>query len=330
MSSSSSSKLSHFVVGLWVASILLGLGVFALWLGRSPSARSAILHFSPTPTKTFTSSFTSTSSITLTPSPGRTASSTRTFTPSLTSTATQTPIPFSEGPIKIGESVKGLPLEVYRYGTGPVERLIVAGMHGGGEYNTVQLVEELMAYLDDHPEIVPQEVTLYFLHALNPDGIARSLSYLGRANANGVDLNRNWPDGWKKDWDRTGCWITTYVTGGKKPASEPETQALMAFIQAHHFSGLINYHSAALGIFPGGVPSTDGSKQLAEVIAAVSTYHYPPIDTGCEYTGGMVDWTADQGIPSVDVELSDHLHTDFDMNLRILQVFLTWQEKPDQ
>mgnify|MGYP001769391394 CR=1 FL=1 len=61
------------------------------------------------------------------------------------------------------------------------------------------------------------------------------------------------------------------------------------------------------------------------LLAAVSTYQYPPINTGCEYTGGLVDWTADLGIPSVDVELTNHSDTDFDMNLRILDVLLKWK-----
>jgi protein MpaA len=228
--------------------------------------------------------------------------------------------------LTIGKSVKGLPLEVYRFGTGLTERLIVAGMHGGDEYNTVELVEQLMTYIGKHPEAIPSNVTLYILRDLNPDGVARALNYLGRANANGVDLNRNWPANWQKDWPRAGCWTTTYVTGGTGPASEPETKALMAFIQSHHFDGLINYHSAALGIFPGGIPISAASKRLAQAVANVTTYHYPALNTGCDYTGGMVDWTANLGIPSLDVELTNHTDTDFDMNLRVLDVFLNWKK----
>jgi predicted deacylase len=318
-------KLRRFVVGLWAFNLIGGLVVVAAWLWVNPSVKAFFI--SPTPTvpeiPTFTATFTTTPTLTLPPT--ETSTPTETPTLALTPTETLTPIPFSEGPIMIGKSVKGLPLEVYRFGSGPTERLIVAGMHGGGEYNTVQLAEELMAYLNEHPEIVPPEVTLYILHDLNPDGVARAHSYLGRANANGVDLNRNWPDGWKKDWVRTGCWTQTYVTGGKAPASEPETKALMSFIKSHDFDTLINYHSAALGVFAGGAPPTDASKQLAQAVAAVSTYKYPPVDTGCEYTGGMVDWTADQGIASVDIELTNHTDTDFDMNLQVLNVFLNWK-----
>ncbi len=319
----SHSRLQGWVIGIWGLVLLLGI-LFAIMIFTNPSMRGYFQASTPTLTGTQPPTATITLTPTLTPVPSLTNTPTDTFTPSLSPTITDTPVPFSEGPIEIGKSVEGRPLQVYRFGTGPVERLITAGMHGGNEFNTVVLGEELMGYIRLHPETIPPEVTLYFLHALNPDGIARSLSYLGRPNAHQVDLNRNWPDGWKKDWNRTGCWITTYVTGGKKAASEPEVQALMKFIQAHHFSGLINYHSAALGVFAGGVPPTDESKQLAQAIADISTYKYPPIDTGCEYTGGMVDWTADLGIPSVDLELTDHTHTDFEMNLKILQMFLEW------
>ena len=320
MPAAPASTLRRLVIGIWSAIFVIGVALVAGWLWKSPIG--LFTHPTPTATGTFSPTTTFTLTQTLTPSPTPTA--TITFTPSLTPTITETPVPFSEGPIAIGTSVQGRPLEVYRFGTGPVERLIVAGIHGGSEYNTVQLGEALMQYIRLHPETIPTEITLYFLHDLNPDGVAKGLNSLGRANANGVDLNRNWPDGWKKEWNRKGCWINTYVTGGKKPASEPETQALMAFVKAHHFSGLINYHSAALGVFPGGVPPTEASKQLAQAIANVSTYHYPPINTGCEYSGGMVDWTADQGVPSVDLELTNHTNTDFDMNLVILQMFLKW------
>jgi hypothetical protein len=325
MAPASTKHLRRFVVGFWVVNLIMGLLVMAGWFWMNSSARATIIIPTPTTSETPTRPIPLTPTPTQTLSPTVTPTLTETLPPTQSPTRTATPIPFSEGPILIGKSVKGLPLEVYRFGSGVTERMIVAGMHGGNEYNTVQLAEELMAYLDKHPEIVPPDVTLYILHDLNPDGVARALSYLGRANANGVDLNRNWPDGWKLDWNRSGCWTTTYVTGGPKPASEPETQALMAFIKSHHFSALINYHSAALGIFPGGIPISEASKRLAKAVAAVTTYQYPPVNTGCEYTGGMVDWTANQGIASLDIELTNHKDTDFEMNLRVLNVFLNWK-----
>ena len=203
--------------------------------------------------------------------------------------------------------------------------MIVAGIHGGYEWNTIALADELIGRLQSEPARLPDDVTLYILRALNPDGEARSHSYEGRANDHGVDLNRNWPVNWHPDWDRTYCWHYLPITAGDHPLSEPETAALMRFILDHDFDGLISYHSAALGIFPGGSPPDTASARLAESLAAVSGYLYPPRDYGCEYTGQFADWAVSQGIPAVDVELTNHVDTDFEINLAVLETFLNWR-----
>lgn len=228
--------------------------------------------------------------------------------------------------LEIGQSVEGRPLTVYRFGTGATVKLIVAGIHGGYESNTVELAGELLAYLNDHPEYIPQDVSLYILPNLNPDGFARSSGPDGRANANNVDLNHNWPYNWRADWLRTGCFNLRILGGGSGPGSEPEVQALAAFIDEIKPAALISYHSAALGIFPGGNPDFPPSIQLAQAVSEVATYPYPPINTHCDYTGNLTDWAANtRAIPSVDIELNNHRDTDFEINLRVLQVFLGWK-----
>ena len=256
--------------------------------------------------------------------PGPSDANERTATPS-----PATPSATPEGvPMVIGTSVAGLPLEVFRFGTGPRELLIVAGIHGGYEWNTILLADALIANLRDGSVPVPQEVSLYFLRDLNPDGYARSHGYEGRANENGVDLNRNWPLNWHPDWNRAGCWNYLPIGAGAHPLSEPETAALLDFILDHDFRALISYHSAALGIFPGGQPATDDSLRLAEAIAAVTEYPYPPRENGCEYTGQFADWAAAQGIAAVDVELSTHDSIDLWVNLSVLQTFLSFDPQP--
>ena len=42
------------------------------------------------------------------------------------------------------------------------------------------------------------------------------------------------------------------------------------------------------------------------------------------YTGQLVDWISDQGIAGVDIELTNHQDSDFEINLGILSVFLDW------
>jgi predicted deacylase len=330
MPASSKKNLSRFIIGFWVFNLLIGILVLTVWL-HAPNSSVKAFFVTPSPTVTRSPTASPTYPPSLIPPPTQTGTPTITSTPTealpptATPTETTTPIPFSEGPITIGKSVQGRPMEVYRFGLGPSERLIVAGMHGGGEYNTIQLADQLITYLQGHPEIVPADVTLYILRDLNPDGDARAQSYLGRANAHGVDLNRNWDANWQVDWPRAGCWTQTDVTGGTRPGSEPETRALMKFIQSHSIDAIINYHSAALGVFAGGLPPDEKSIRLAKAIAAVSTYKYPPINTGCQYTGGFVDWADVNGVASVDVELTDHANTDYEMNLKVLNVFLNWK-----
>lgn len=224
----------------------------------------------------------------------------------------------------IGYSVEGRELTMYRFGSGESHRLIIAGIHGGYEYNTTDLAFELIAHIEENPDSIPDYVSLFILPSLNPDGLARSKGYEGRANANGVDLNRNWDFNWKATWNPYACWSFLPIHGGDYPFSEPETIALRDFIFENNIEAIISYHSAALGIFAGGMPINSISVPLAEAVAEVSPYPYPPLDFGCEMTGQFIDYAASHGIPALDVELANHRDTDFQINLRIFDTFLNW------
>ena len=243
----------------------------------------------------------------------------------VSSTPTSLALSKEERPEIIGYSVEGRALEVYTFGRGKQERMIVAGIHGGDEWNTVTLANQLIKYLDQNPNSIPDDITLYILPNLNPDGEARAHNKYGRVNHNGVDLNRNFPTNWRMDWDRAGCWNYLPTSGGTDPGSEAETQALMNFIGAHNLQALISYHSAALGIFPGGLPPDENSTRLAQSIADVSSYRFPPIDTGCTYSGTLADYAVSIGIAAVDLELTNHIDTDFDQNLNALNVLLNFE-----
>ena len=253
-----------------------------------------------------------------------------TITPNPLSTliVVQTPTPFvlagGTRPMVIGYSVSGRPIEVYTFGTGQKQRMIVAGIHGGYEWNTIALADELITYIHANPNIIPSDVTLYILRNLNPDGDARDHGIDGRVNDHGVDLNRNFPVNWSDTWDRAGCWNSGPSTGGTGPGSEPETKTLMSFLQTHKVGALISYHSAALGIFPGGNPWEKSSIRFAQELADVTDYSFPPLDTGCIFTGTLADYAVAQGVVAVDMELSTHTNTDFQKNLKALNVLLSW------
>ncbi|HEX9387254.1 MAG TPA: M14 family metallopeptidase, partial [Anaerolineales bacterium] len=219
---------------------------------------------------------------------------------------------------------EGRPLHLYTFGKGDHERMIVAGIHGGDEWNTVTLANQLIRYVDQNPDVVPADTTLYVLPNLNPDGEARAHNKYGRLNDNGVDLNRNFPVNWQEDWDRSGCWNSLSTSGGTGPGSEVETQVLINFVETHNIEALISYHSAALGVFPGVLPWEADSIRLARSIAEVSSYPFPPIDTGCTYSGTLADYAVSKGIAAVDLELTNHFDSDFDQNLDILNVLLNF------
>lgn len=241
---------------------------------------------------------------------------------------TATPLPPEGEAFSIGQSIEGKSLDMYRFGSGPIVRVIIGAIHGGYESNTATLVYLLRDDLKSGLINVPQDITLYLLPVFNPDGFYDYLNLpAGRANARGVDLNRNWDAYWASDWDRTRCFNYAYLTAGEFPFSEPETQALRDFLLNNRVDALISYHSAMSAIFAGGRPEPDAaSDSLARALSAASFYLYPPVnDPGCQYTGQLIDWASAHGIAAVDVELTDHQSNDILINRKLLEAFLAWR-----
>ena len=312
----------HWVYWIWGVNglavlCLLGLGL--LYLNRQNALASNAVT-AGTPTRGTVQQILPTSFFlpTLTPNPN--------YTPPPFETPTPFVLPNGPLPGAIGFSVAGRPIDVYTFGSGDREYLIVAGIHGGYEANTIALANEMIKYLNENSEVIPHDATLHIIRNMNPDGEARANGVDGRVNNHGVDLNRNFPSkNWAEDWDRDGCWIYRPTSGGTRGGSEPETRAVMNFIASHRITALISYHSAALGVFPGGVPWEEDSKRLAATLAFVTKYPYPPVDTGCVYTGTLADWAVEQGVgAAVDMELANHNQTDFDKNLKALRALLSF------
>lgn len=311
---------------LWLVSAIWGLNAIGL-IGILAGGIFYLAHRQPANTP-LTLAFEPAGSPTPSPLPQIYYLPTVTPNPLTTPIVFITPTPFvlenGPRPTIIGYSVSGRPLEVYTFGQGEKQVMIVAGIHGGYEWNTIALADELIIYVNKHPEIIPGDTKLFILRNMNPDGDARAHNVDGRVNDHGVDLNRNFPENWQAEWDRDGCWDYTTTTGGTAPGSEPETRAVMNFLSKHKVVALISYHSAALGIFPGGEPWHEGSIALAKALAKVTKYPFPPIDTGCVYTGTLADYAVSLGADAVDMELRNHRDTDFNLNLKALKVLLTW------
>ena len=316
--------IAFFIFSALVASLALLFVLFSRKPAPSLPALPALpfLPFLHTGTPTPTATATITPILPSIPS----IPSTPTIPP--TSTLTSTPLPPEGEAFSIGESIEGKSLDVYRFGSGPIVRVIIGAIHGGYESNTATLAWMLRDDLRKGTMTVPEDITLYLLPLFNPDGFYDYTNQPeGRSNAHGVDLNRNWDVYWKLDWNRTGCFNYFPVTAGEYAFSEPETQALRDFLLANRVDAVISYHSAMSAIFAGGRPEPDAaSDSLARALSAVSFYLYPPVnDPGCEYTGQLIDWASAHGIAAVDVELTDHQSTDIDINRKVLRAFLTWK-----
>lgn len=233
----------------------------------------------------------------------------------------------------IGTSAGGRPIESYRFGFGSQTLILVGGIHGGYEWNTILLAYEIIDYFLENPGRIPTNISLYIIPSANPDGqfavtgvdgrfaredITGDIE-LGRFNANGVDLNRNFAC----DWQPEGLWGNTLVRGGTIPFSEPETAALRTFFLHLKPAVVLFWHSKADGVYVG---SCDGiyqpSKDVAEIYGRASGYRVYDEFTAYPINGDASDWLATQNIPSFRVELETRSQTEYSENLAGLLALL--------
>lgn len=227
----------------------------------------------------------------------------------------------------IGRSAGGRGILARRFGSGGRLLVIVGGIHGGWEANTVTLVNMLIAHYAQNPQDVPSGVALALIPIANPDGLPYGREAQGRFNDHGVDLNRNWGCGWQED----AVWRSSRVNAGPYAFSEPETSALADFIQAARPYAVLFYHSAAGGVFSGSCAEspvgTDGaatSDRLAAIYGESAGYQYGTEFDAYPVTGTAPSWIVGLGIASADVELQTWTDPEFDRNLRALSALMTW------
>jgi len=146
--------------------------------------------------------------------------------------------------VEIGKSVEGRSLMFAKI-TAPAkvgvlapttrpEFKFIANMHGDeivGRELMVKLIEDLAKNYGTDTRITKllDSVQIYIMPSMNPDGAMKRQ----RANSNGVDLNRSFPDFASADNQNT--------TNNR----EPEIQAIMKFQAQHHFVLSANFHGGA-------------------------------------------------------------------------------------
>jgi hypothetical protein len=246
-------------------------------------------------------------------------------TPTTTPTSTPPPLPFEEAFI-YGYSVEERPLQGYRLGTGQSARFVIGAIHGGYEWNTVEVVSKTLEYYREYPGELPANVALYLVPLANPDGYAAGRdAIVGRMNAHSVDLNRNWDYTWRP----TATHGTRPVSAGTAPFSEPETAALRDLLLEKRPDAVIFYHSAMGVVFSGADRGNSFTYELTEVIAAATGYrHQTEGMPGQITTGDAIDWLSTVGIAGTEIELTTHAsisEAEWQRNLSGIKAFLDWQ-----
>jgi hypothetical protein len=218
----------------------------------------------------------------------------------------------------IGQSVQGRNLWVCRLATsssdsGRIQVKYIAAIHGDenvGTENCLRFAEELLTtyQTDSVMGVLMNNYAIYLLPLMNPDGNAAGT----RENADGVDMNRAFPD-------RIDDSVNT--TAGR----EPEIAAVMNWTAAHNFIMSANFHGGTMVVnypFDGSysgqsvntpTPEDTWFRYVSEQYSVTNTPMYTGpfthgITNGCAWyniNGGMQDWNyVWMGCKEVTIELS--------------------------
>ena len=148
---------------------------------------------------------------------------------------------------------------------------------------------------------------------------------LGRLNAHGVDLNRNFDCNWKS----SAKWQSKTVSGGSAVFSEPESQAIKAYVEGSYPVAVVAWYSSAGGVYSSSCNSgvSAETKTITNLFADASGYPaYQSFDV-YETTGDMVNWMAKKNIPAISVLLTNHTDTEWTKNQKGIESLLKYYSK---
>jgi len=173
--------------------------------------------------------------------------------------------------------------------------LVIGGIHGD-ELSSASVALHWIRLA----QAAPEQIHWRFIPALNPDGLFGKPAR--RVNANGVDLNRNFPTpNWAHDaaiyWEqRTRKDPRRWP--GKYPLSEPETQYLHEEIQQFKPNLIVSIHA------PYGVLDFDGPKEPPRKLGRLFLSQVGIFPGSLGNYGGVQG-----GLPVVTIELPSALLT---------------------
>jgi murein peptide amidase A len=231
-------------------------------------ADAATAHVSSSLTPTSSSSLTPTSS---SPLPSRavpTAVGTSAIAAAPEAPSPTRPFVLVNRTTTFGYSARGRPLAVTEIGNpASAHRVLIVGSIHGNELAGDQIATALKA-------AVPRaDADLWIVQELNPDGAATST----RQNADGVDLNRNFPFQWRPLGPRG-----SFDYAGTRALSEPESAAAALLITRIHPTLAIWFHQHLAAV--------DDSQGPINIERRFSALVGLPLARLTDYPGSVTGW----------------------------------------
>ena len=139
----------------------------------------------------------------------------------------------ADAPVLVGRSVEHRAITAVQLGDPAGTRVaLVVGLIHGDEHGGLRIARAIGQRAATDPTALTG-TQLWVIDSVNPDGQRAHT----RKNAHGVDLNRNFPYRWRDHVPHSNGYYP-----GPRPASEPETRAVMAFIRQIQPDLSIWYH----------------------------------------------------------------------------------------
>ena len=195
----------------------------------------------------------------------------------------------------IGASVEGRPILAVK--VGPVgddparPNVLFMATHHAREWVSTAIAMKLIRWLaDSAPPALLAARDVWVIPVENPDGYQytfttdrywRKNRRLNGDGSYGVDPNRNYPAFWGVDDVGSSPNPGTEIYRGRGPASEPETQAIVAFHAAHPPVVAVSYHTySGLVLYPYGYQAGELPPDLPLYRALAGTDLAPAVRDG--------------------------------------------------
>jgi murein DD-endopeptidase MepM/ murein hydrolase activator NlpD len=251
-------------------------------------------------------------------------------------------------PQEIGKSTLGKPIEVYTFGSGSKDIVLVGGVDGALDLNTSVLAYQMIDYFKNNLDQIPQGSKLHIIPVVNPDALEK---YIGKstelkisdinrriftrdleknkANSNNVVLSRNFAGASARcPWINDARSRFGNVNAGSQAFSEIETQVLRNYLQSINPEATIWYSNA------GGIVEMAGcdngeiylrSETLAKAYLQNSYYGLRSNQKTLSHhhkSGDPINWQQIEGMPAIRVMLTNHYDTDFELNIESVKQLL--------